>query len=189
MRKIAIMGALAALAWAQAVRAEEVPKAQAEAQEKVQKAEAKAHQETAEAQADAQKKTAEAQKDVQKEKAEAQEEVQDARKDEMHHGTTAGATTGAGATAGANERKHPTFEGKDNYEVKGKIEAVTASSITVRRDELPAAKLSVDRNTKIELDGQHVAASQLKQGQDVKASFNLKGDKPLAVEIKAEKMK
>ncbi|WP_242342571.1 DUF5666 domain-containing protein [Anaeromyxobacter terrae] len=189
MRKIAIVGALAALAWAQGVRAEDVPKAQAEAQEKVQKAEADAQKKTAEAQADAQKKTAEAQKDVRKEKAEAQEKVQDARRDETRHGTAAGAGTGAGTMAARDERKHPMFEGKDNYEVKGKIEAVTASSITVRRDELPAAKLSVDRNTKIELDGQHVAASQLKQGQDVKASFNLKDDKPLAVEIKAEKMK
>ncbi|WP_242360828.1 MULTISPECIES: DUF5666 domain-containing protein [Anaeromyxobacter] len=187
MRKIAIVGALAALAWAQGVRAEDPAKAEAEAQEKVQKAEAKAHEKTAEAQADAQKKTAEAQKDVRKEKAEAQEKVQDARRDEMRQGTAAG--TGTGSMAARDERKHPMFEGKDNYEVKGKIEAVTASSITVRRDELPAAKLSVDHNTKIELDGQHVAASQLKQGQDVKASFNLKDDKPLAVEIKAEKMK
>jgi hypothetical protein len=28
--------------------------------------------------------------------------------------------------------------------------------------------------------------AQLKAGQDVKASFNLKGDKPMAIEIKAD---
>ncbi|HSD22242.1 MAG TPA: DUF5666 domain-containing protein [Anaeromyxobacter sp.] len=189
MRKLAIVGALAALAWAQGVRAEDTEKAKAEAQEKVQKAEAKAAEETHEAQADAQKKTAEAQKEMREEKAEASEKVQDAREDEARHapGTATGATA-TGATASRGEKKHPMFEGKDNFEVKGRIESVSASAITVRREELPSAKLRVDRNTKIELDGQHVSASQLKQGQEVKASFNLQDDKPMAVEIKAEKL-
>lgn len=180
-RKLAMMGALAALTWAQGVRAEDPQEAKAEAQEKVQKAEAKASEETQEAKADAQKKTAEAQKELREEKAEAQHKVQDAREKDARHAQ--------GATAGAmrTEKRHPTFEGKDNYEVKGRISSVSASSITVRRDELPAAKLRVDRNTKIELDGEHVSAAQLRQGQEVKASFNLQDDKPMAVEIKAEK--
>jgi colicin import membrane protein len=183
MRKLAIVGALAALAWAQGVRAEDPEKAKAEAQEKVQKAEAKAGEETREAKAEAQEKTAEANKEMQEEKAEAAKKVEDAtatgeRKD----------TTGATAMKG-DEKKHPMFEGKNNYEVKGKIQSVTASTITVRRDEMPPAKLRVDHNTKIELDGERASASQLKQGQDVKASFNLSDDKPMAVEIDAEKMK
>jgi uncharacterized protein DUF5666 len=189
MRKLAIVGALAALAWAHGVRAEDTEKAKADAQEKVQKAEAKAAEETHEAQAEAQKKTAEAQKEMREEKAEASEKVQDARADEAHRapGTATGATA-TGATASRGEKKHPMFEGKDNFEVKGRIESVSASAITVRREELPSAKLRVDPNTKIELDGQHVSASQLKQGQEVKASFNLQDDKPMAVEIKAEKL-
>jgi hypothetical protein len=186
MRKLAIVGALAALAWAQGVRAEDPQEAKAEAQEKVQKAEAKAREETQEAQADAQKKTAEAQKEVREEKAEAAEKVHEAQ-GEAHSATgTAMGTTGA--TAKGGEKKHPMFEGKNNFEVEGRIASVSASWITVRREELPAAKLRVDHNTKIELDGQHVSASQLKQGQEVKASFNLQNDKPMAVEIKAEKM-
>jgi hypothetical protein len=184
MRKFAIVGALAALAWAQGVRAEDPEKAKAEAQEKVQKAEAKAGEETREAKAEAQEKTAEANKEMQEEKAEAAKKVEEA-------GTATGErkdTTGATGMMG-DEKKHPMFEGKNNYEVKGKIQSVTASSITVRRDEMPPAKLRVDRNTKIELDGERASASQLKEGQEVKASFNLSDDKPMAVEIDAEKMK
>jgi uncharacterized protein with LGFP repeats len=182
MRKLAIVGALAALAWAQGVRAEDPEKAKAEAQEKVQKAEAKAGEETREAKAEAQEKTAEANKEMQEEKAEAAKKVEEA-------GTATGErTTGATGMMG-DEKKHPMFEGKNNYEVKGKIQSVTASSITVRRDEMPPAKLRVDGNTKIELDGERASATQLKEGQEVKASFNLSDDKPMAVEIDAEKMK
>jgi hypothetical protein len=192
MKKLAIVGAAAALAWAQGVRAEDVEKKQAETQEKVQKAEAEASKETREAKAEAQEKTAEAQKEAREKKAEASEEMRETREDAAKHaqGGTAGERmgTGSGAAAMHDEKKHPTFGDKDNFKLEGRIESVSASSITVRREELPAAKLSVDPNTKIELDGQKVSASQLKQGQEVKASFNLQNDKPMAVEIKAEKM-
>lgn len=190
MRKFAIVGALAALAWAQGVRADDTEKAKAEAQEEVQKAEAKAGEESREAQAEAREKTAKAEKEVREEKAEATEKVQEAREDEARRapGTATGERTDTGAMATRDEKKHPTFSGKDNFEVEGKISSVSASSITLNREELPAAKLSVDRNTKIELDGKQVSSSQLKEGQEVKASFNLQDDKPMAVEIKAEKM-
>lgn len=89
--------------------------------------------------------------------------------------------------AAGQEKKHPLFEGKDNFKVEGKIQRVSSDSITLAREELPAAKLRISKDTKVELDGQQVSAAQLKQGQDVKASFNLKDDKPEAVEIKAEK--
>lgn len=190
MRKFAIVAALAALAWTQGVRAEDVEKAKAEAQEKAEKAEAKAGKETREAKAEAQEKTAEARKEMREEKAEAKEKVRDAREDEARRpGTVTGErrdTTGATGMM-RDEKKHPMFEGKNNFEVKGRIQSVSASSITVSREDLPAAKLSVDGNTKIELDGEKVSASQLKQGQEVKASFNLSDDKPMAVEIDAEK--
>jgi hypothetical protein len=85
------------------------------------------------------------------------------------------------------EKKHPLFEGKNNFDVDGKIQSVSANSITIHRDDLPPATLMVSKNTKIELDGDQVSAKMLKQGQDVKASFNLNKDKAEAVEIKAEK--
>lgn len=90
--------------------------------------------------------------------------------------------------AAGQEKKHPLFDGKDNFEVEGKVQKVSKNSITVTREDLPAATLTLSRHTKIELDGDQVSASRLKPGQDVKASFNLRGDKAEAVEIKAEKM-
>jgi hypothetical protein len=86
------------------------------------------------------------------------------------------------------EKKHPLFEGKSNFDLDGKVAEVSASSITIQRNELPSAKLHVSKNTKVEVDGQKASVQQLKRGQDVKASFNLKGDKAEAVEIKADKL-
>jgi hypothetical protein len=84
--------------------------------------------------------------------------------------------------------QHPLFEGKNNFDLKGKVSEVSASSITIERSELPAAKLHVSGNTKVEVDGKKASVNELKQGQDVKASFNLQGDKVEAVEIKADKL-
>jgi hypothetical protein len=78
---------------------------------------------------------------------------------------------------------------KDSFDIDGKISRASASQLTIQRDNAPAATLHVDKATKIEVDGQHASAKELKPGQDVKASFNLKGDKPTAVDIKAEKQK
>ena len=164
-------GALAAtLAWTGA-RAEDAQKKQAEANQEVSKAKAQAHEDVSKAQADAQKDVSKAEADAQKKEAEAR---QDASKESAH------------AQGAMGSDKHPVFT-KDNFEVKGKVASASSSSITLHRDGLPDAKLDVDRNTKIELDGNHVSAGQLQPGQDVKASFNLKDDKPMAVEIKAKK--
>jgi hypothetical protein len=74
---------------------------------------------------------------------------------------------------------------KSDFDIKGKISKVSKESITLNRDDATMAMLHVDKNTKVELDGNVARVSQLKPGQDVKASFNLKGDKPMAIEIKA----
>ena len=66
---------------------------------------------------------------------------------------------------------------------------MSADKITIQRDDLPAVTLHVSPSTKVEVDGKKAAAGQLKQGQDVRASFNLRGEKPEAVEIKADAMK
>ncbi len=79
------------------------------------------------------------------------------------------------------------FEGKHNYDVDGKVSKVEGDKLTIRRDDLPEATLGVSSTTKVELDGDRASLSQLTPGQDVKASFNLEGDKPLAVEVKAKR--
>jgi hypothetical protein len=96
----------------------------------------------------------------------------------------------AGASAKVDEaKKHPLFEGKNNFDVDGKVQQVSGDKITIQREGLPAATLHVSSSTKIEMDGKKVSTQQLQRGQDVKASFNLQGDKPEAVEIKADKPK
>jgi hypothetical protein len=87
-----------------------------------------------------------------------------------------------------DEKKHPLFEGKNNFDLDGKVAEVSADKITIQRNELPAATLHVSKNTKVEVDGEKASIGQLKRGQDVKASFNLQGDKVEAVEIKADKL-
>jgi hypothetical protein len=89
----------------------------------------------------------------------------------------------------AEQPKHPLFEGKNNFDVKGKVQHASADKITIQRDDLPPVTLHVSPSTKVEVDGKKAAAGQLKQGQDVRASFNLRGEKPEAVEIKADALK
>ncbi len=178
MRKLAWLGALAAaLAWTGA-RAEDPQQKQADAQHDVNKAKAEAQQDVSKARADANKDVSQAQSDAQKKVSNAEKKAQDkqadARSDAAKHGAR-------------SSDEHPMFGSKDNFEVKGRIASVSSGSITVHRDNLPAAKLDLDKHTKIELDGNRVSASALKPGEDVQASFNLANDKPMAVEIKAKR--
>lgn len=85
------------------------------------------------------------------------------------------------------EVKHPLFDGKENYDMDGKVKSASSDSITIeRKDGLPPATLKVGANTKVEVDGKRSSAANLTPGQDVKASFNMSGDKAEAVEIKAD---
>ncbi len=91
----------------------------------------------------------------------------------------------AATTATGTEKRHALFEGQTNFDVEGKISKVSKSSITLKREGLPTATLMVSKDTKVQLEGEQTSIGQLKQGQDVKASFNLQGNKPMAVEINA----
>jgi hypothetical protein len=161
MRKV-LAGALAAVAlsWAQGVPAADAAKERREAADATK--------------AQAKEKTKEAQGSMQR--------GAGSMKDSMH-GTASGAQ---GAQA---EKKHPVFEGKKNFDVDGKVAEVSPTTITIQRNELPSAKLHVSKDTKVEVDGKKSSVQELKRGQDVKASFNLQGDKVEAVEIKADKLK
>lgn len=169
MRKLAIAGAVAAaaLSWAHGVRADDAAKERREA-------------------ADATK--SEVRQESREARSEAREAGREVRQDARETGREMREGTGSAAQRmGADDKKHPVFEGKNNFDVEGKLQKVSANSITLQRDELPAATLRVSKNTKIELDGERASVQQLKPGQDVKASFNLMGDKIEAVEIKADK--
>lgn len=199
MRKLALAGLLAAAlggsAWAddaQEKRAEaeaDLQKEKAEASKDVQKAQAEAQKDTAKAQAKANEKVGEAEKDAQEKRHEAAQEGTAAggMRDDVRRTNEAGDNArDVNQRTGMMGDKHPVFT-KDNWDIKGKVQSASSNSITVMREDLPAAKLNVDGNTKVELDGHKVSAAQLQPGQEVKASFNLQNDKPMAVEIKAEK--
>lgn len=74
-----------------------------------------------------------------------------------------------------------------NYDVEGRISKVSKDKITIQRDELPAVELSIASNTKLQVDGEAASAAQLREGQEVKASFNLRGETPVAISLEAEK--
>lgn len=183
MRKLGIAGMIAAAAlFTQARAADEAAEERREAAEATRtdmkqgarEARDEVKQEGREAKGEVQQEAREARTEMQKEQAETQREMQERRAESRQ-------------AAAEGEKKHPLFEGKNNFDVEGKIQKVSRSSITVAREDLPVATLNVNKDTKIELDGEKVSAAQLKTGQDVKASFNLKGDKAEAIEIKAEK--
>jgi hypothetical protein len=115
-------------------------------------------------------------------KQQVQQEGREAKGSMEHAAGQAQARTG-------EQPKHPVFEGKNNFDVNGKVQHASADKITIQRDDLPAVTLHVSPSTKVEVDGKKAAAGQLKQGQDVRASFNLRGEKPEAVEIKADALK
>lgn len=182
MRKLWMAGVFAAAAlFARDVRADDAAKERREAADATR---TEVKQDVREAKTDAEKKTHEARAEMKEGTREAKEKADqkmgEARSDMQRERTQA-------AQAGKAEKKHPLFDGKDNFEVDGKIQKVSKDSITVAREELPAATLRISKDTKVELDGEQVSAAQLKQGQDVKASFNLKDDKAEAVEIAAKK--
>ncbi len=173
MRKLGMAGVMAAAAlFAQTARADDAAKERKEAADATR---TEMQQEGREAKGEMQQPATEGQRELQKQETKAQHEMAE-QKDE------------ARTAAAKGEKKHPLFEGKNNFDVEGKIQKVSPKSITVARDDMPAATLMISKDTKIELDGENASMKQLRQGQDVKASFNLKGEKPEAVEIKAEKL-
>jgi hypothetical protein len=116
---------------------------------------------------------------------EAQQAGEEAGQRTQEYGEQAGEqmeqATGSAAQAAEQERMR---EGA--FDIEGKVSKVSKSSLTLSREGAASATLHVDKTTKIEVDGSEARLTQLKPGQDVKASFNLKGDKPTAIEIKAE---
>lgn len=191
MKKLTIVAALAALAWAQGARADDAQQktqeAQREAREDVQKAKQEASETKQEARQDAQKAQAEAsqesreaEKEVRETQRDASKQVQETRKDAYQDRQAAAGTSG--------EKKKHAFEGGENFDVDGKVQKVSSRSITIAREELPAVTLQIQRFTEIQLDGEKTSHVGLKPGQEVKASFNLQGDKPIALEIDAKKM-
>jgi hypothetical protein len=92
------------------------------------------------------------------------------------------------ARAQGGERRD-LFQGKKNFDVSGRVAHASAGEVTIDRKDLPPATLKVEPGTKIQVDGKRASADQLQAGQEVRASFNLRGGNAEAVELKAKKAK
>jgi hypothetical protein len=99
-----------------------------------------------------------------------------------------GGSAGAAPAAGGDDvaRRHQILFGSDErYELSGKLAAVNADKgeITIQREGLPPALLKVEDQTRIQVDGRQGSLADLQPGGDVRASFNLSGRRPIALEV------
>jgi hypothetical protein len=78
------------------------------------------------------------------------------------------------------------------YEMKGRVQAVGGGvlgigrSITIAREDAPAAVLHVADETRVELDGRVAKLGDLRPGDEVRAVFDFQEDRPVALEIEAK---
>jgi hypothetical protein len=75
----------------------------------------------------------------------------------------------------------------DAFEMKGKVERATRERLTLQREGLPQASLDIRNETEVLLDGKKVKASELKEGMDIRAHFQIEGREPVAVKIEAKR--
>jgi Cu/Ag efflux protein CusF len=84
------------------------------------------------------------------------------------------------------------FQGKvKTWDIKGTVSNVDSSKkeITIQRENLPDAQLSLVDNTKITMDGKQASMMDLQQGAEVRAEFQLAQDKPVAMKVDAKPSK
>jgi hypothetical protein len=92
--------------------------------------------------------------------------------DRSGHGTASG---GAGGMKG---------HGNDRT-VTGKLSKVSGDSITIESGKGERHELKLVGQTMIRMDGKDASRAQLKEGQEVRASFSEQGGQPVAVRIEA----
>ncbi len=81
------------------------------------------------------------------------------------------------------------FASGDHYKIDGSVAAVRRGTITIRRKGLPPADLQVARETKIELEGRPARLAQIRPGDEVRATFNVSGERLIAVAVDAKQAK
>ncbi len=71
------------------------------------------------------------------------------------------------------------------FDLSGTVKSPGHTSFTVLREGLPPAELHVREGTRVLLDGREVKATQLPEGAQVRAKFQLEGDQAVALRIEA----
>jgi hypothetical protein len=132
---------------------------------------------------EAQQREAQAQQQHQQ----AQQREQQAERREAGQQAMGQQATGGEARAVEQFREREGLFRRPNFDIEGRIASVEGNKITISREELPEAELTIASNTEIELDGDTASFAQLQPGQEVSAKFNLSGDQAVALEIQAER--
>jgi hypothetical protein len=102
-------------------------------------------------------------------------------------GSMSSSSGAGGEDAVMQQRQQMLFQSQERFQVSGKIANVAADKgeITIQRQGLPPALLRVEPQTKVQVDGRQASLDQLRPGEDVRASFNLSGRRPIALEVNA----
>ncbi|WP_043410817.1 hypothetical protein [Archangium violaceum] len=91
----------------------------------------------------------------------------------------------AAAAVGLDTNEDGTFKTDKAFSVTGTLKGEAGEEITLARQGLPDADLDVRDQTKVMLDGKKVAVKDIPEGAQVRAKFQLEGEEPVAVELKA----
>ncbi|HZA52407.1 MAG TPA: hypothetical protein VE549_16800 [Myxococcaceae bacterium] len=79
-----------------------------------------------------------------------------------------------------------TYQPGEAFQLKGTIQDAGRREITIVRPGLPPASLDIRDKTKVTIDGKPAKPSELKEGDEVRARFQLEGEEIVAVSINAK---
>jgi hypothetical protein len=71
------------------------------------------------------------------------------------------------------------------YVVEGTVQTVELDEVRIARPGKPVAELDLRPETTILLDGRGATATELRPGQQIRATFELYGDDPVALRVEA----
>ena len=87
--------------------------------------------------------------------------------------------------AGLDTARKGTFDKAKAFTVNGTLKNPAGGGVTIVRDGLPDADLDVRQDTLVMLDGKKVDSSNIPEGSQVRARFQLEGEEAVAVELNA----
>ncbi len=78
------------------------------------------------------------------------------------------------------------FNTENSFTLEGKVKSVKDNELVIERENLPDVELSVRDQTKVEQDGEQKNVKALREGDQVRAQFQVVDDEPVAVQISAQ---
>ena len=89
--------------------------------------------------------------------------------------------------AQAEKRLMDSFKGQDNFQMNGTLLGADAQngSILLQREKMPMALLIVPDSAQVSVNGKKSSLSELQPGAEVRATFNLAQQYPIALEVNA----